>query len=1398
MKTIDRNDTEQQAIVTEQHILDTRGEDSFLADNRDVNQTELRLSNPIVTVDRPRKTLYQKILLTILPFVLLPLGSIGWMAVHKITTPDTTNTENPLVRQEKAKTWIKEILYLLALGGINLGAALWVSRRMSNSFSEIATKLNDAAGGNLSTQISPGDTVEYQAVADNFNQLVANFNYTLQQQQLAAEANKLFGKLALIAQESLDPLQVYQIGTSEVNQVIQADRVSVYRCDPDWVGVVVAESAKVGIESTVALQVGNLYFADSLPELKRYQSGQSFAVSDLRTQELSPNLQNFVNQLKLKSLMLLPILAGKQLVGLLCVQQSRRVRQWALWEVDFCTQTAQRMGLAVEQIATWTTQAAELQRTKLLSQAIQIRQPEELTNLLEHALESVRQEFKLDRAMIFSLTGGEASGAEQQSGKIAASVTKPDCLPLDESVMTDYILARLAENRDRDDETQISNIYSILPDGGLTADEIGVMQSLQIQASLVAPILYEGRLLGLAIGQMCESARVWQQPEVDKFTTFASQLGSAIDRERSLAQQEIAERQQQLLSQIGLQLRQSLDRDEIIDTALTSIRKGLGLDRAIFYTLDERGNGTIIAESLVSEKLSLLGTVIDAETIEQISGKHLERDLIKAFDDINLSNLPDTLCQMMRHCQVRANIVIPVLVENKLFGAIGGHMCQHPRTWQQSEVDLLIQISTQMGLVLSQSQLVAQRENNARKLQSLSNFTLQLRQSLKRQDILNTAVELVRQTLDLDRAIVFELDSNFNGKIVAESVLLDELAIIGRQIDDCCIKDAGYEIGKTTAFADIYQAGLSDCHLQMLESCQVRANLVVPITIDSQLFGLLIGHQCQEPRAWHADEIGLFNQFATQLALSLNQSILIEQREVAARRSQLLSDITIELRQSLDETEILNLALPQIRQVFGFDRASILVLDDLGAGKIIAESVSKPELSIKDFCFSAENLAEIQSLGFDRGNVTTIEDLHQCTLSASLTQVLMDIHMRSLVSTPILIGKKLFGLVTGSMSQTTRQWEQSETDMLLQLAAQVGVALNQAQLVRQLETSNRQQAEYATIQQAEKESLQKNAWELLLQVDLVSQGDLTVRAHVTSDEIGTIADSYNSTVESLRSLVMGVQKVSHEVVSTTSLNEISVAELSLEALQQSQDVGLALNRLQDMSKSIQLVVNNALVAESAVMESAQLVQAGDEAMNRTVEGILTIRNTVAETAKKVKRLGESSQKISKVVNLISNFAAQTNLLALNASIEAARAGEEGRGFAVVAEEVRSLARQSAEATGEIEKLVASIQSETNDVVTAMEAGTEQVVIGSRLVDETRASLDRVTATSAKIGQLVESIAQAALLQAEDSTHVTQSISQVANIATKTSIRAEHVQASFQDLLKLAQELQTNIGQFKID
>jgi methyl-accepting chemotaxis protein len=188
----------------------------------------------------------------------------------------------------------------------------------------------------------------------------------------------------------------------------------------------------------------------------------------------------------------------------------------------------------------------------------------------------------------------------------------------------------------------------------------------------------------------------------------------------------------------------------------------------------------------------------------------------------------------------------------------------------------------------------------------------------------------------------------------------------------------------------------------------------------------------------------------------------------------------------------------------------------------------------------------------------------------------------------------------------------------------------------------------------------------LKEVDPISKGDLTIRAKVTADEIGTIADSYNSTVSNLRKIVTQVQNAASQVATTTSSNEASVQALSTEALRQAEEIAVALERAQEMAQSVRLVAANAELAEAAVKQAAQTVQEGDVAMNRTVDGILAIRETVAETAKKVKHLGESSQKISTVVNLISTFAAQTNLLALNASIEQHELGKKDEGFAVVA------------------------------------------------------------------------------------------------------------------------------------
>jgi methyl-accepting chemotaxis protein len=377
---------------------------------------------------------------------------------------------------------------------------------------------------------------------------------------------------------------------------------------------------------------------------------------------------------------------------------------------------------------------------------------------------------------------------------------------------------------------------------------------------------------------------------------------------------------------------------------------------------------------------------------------------------------------------------------------------------------------------------------------------------------------------------------------------------------------------------------------------------------------------------------------------------------------------------------------------------------------------------------------------------------------------------------------------------------QGELDTRLQVQGSDELALlsdNINDMAGQLKALLGEKERAAEEQRQLTETLQNRVLELLEEVEPINDGDLTIRATVTADDIGTIADSYNFMVANLREIVTKVQGAASNVAKTTGNNEMSIQALSQEALRQAEEITVALTQVQEMAQSARLVAASAEKAAQVVRRATQTVEEGDIAINRTVEGIVAIRETVAQTRQKVKYLGESSQKISTVVNLISEFATQTKMLAFNASIEATRAGEQGRGFAIVADEVRTLAQQSAEASREIEKLIAAIQGETNEVIAAMEAGTEQVVTGTKLVDETRQTLGKITVASAEVSQLVEAIAQAAIQQSGASETVTQTMTNVAQIADKTSKEATLVSSSFEELRLVAKALQEDVAQFKV-
>ncbi len=534
------------------------------------------------------------------------------------------------------------------------------------------------------------------------------------------------------------------------------------------------------------------------------------------------------------------------------------------------------------------------------------------------------------------------------------------------------------------------------------------------------------------------------------------------------------------------------------------------------------------------------------------------------------------------------------------------------------------------------------------------------------------------------------------------------------------------------------------------------------------------------------------NQMAGQL------QVFVQEQELAAEQALLLARVTGSRAVSSKELEdFFSDMLEEIRKLLNVDRVIFYRFNsDLGgyiSGEAVASGLRSTLNSKVEEAFVPELLFESRL----QNNVLAINNIFEADVPLDHLRLLERLEIKAILEVPVFQEGQPYGLLIAHQCEVAHEWQDSQINFFKQLSAQMGLSLDRVILLERTEELLQQTGQLASEQQQLKEGLQQRALDLLKEVDPISKGDLTIRARVTADEIGTIADSYNATVGNLRKIVGQVQQAATEVAETTISNEASVQSLSVEALRQAEDIAQALNRAQEMAESVRQVAANAQLAETAVQQAAQTVQEGDQAMNRTVDGILTIRETVAETAKKVKHLGESSQKISTVVNLISTFAAQTNLLALNASIEAARAGEEGRGFAVVADEVRALARQSAEATSEIEKLVAGIQAETNEVVAAMESGTEQVVTGTKLVEETRQSLNKITAASTQINELVESITQATVVQSKASEEVTRTMTNVATSADKTSKEASLVSSSFEQLLKVAQGLQENVGRFKV-
>ncbi|MEM1393099.1 MAG: GAF domain-containing protein [Cyanobacteria bacterium P01_H01_bin.150] len=724
--------------------------------------------------------------------------------------------------------------------------------------------------------------------------------------------------------------------------------------------------------------------------------------------------------------------------------------------------------------------------------------------------------------------------------------------------------------------------------------------------------------------------------------------------------------------------------------------------------------------------------------------------------------------------------------------------------------------------------------------------------------ILQTTVYEVRRLLGTDRTVVYRFNEDWSGDFIAESVGKNWKPFAETEIDQELLQENGhcdslrslnamkdedthlqdnkggrYKNKSSFVVDDVEKQGFPSCYKELLDQFEAKAYLTVPIFHGDRLWGLLASYQHSETRHWEEFEITAMEQIAVLLAVAMQQSQTLDryQRqskeiELAVNRDRALSRVIDKIRQSLDIDSIFLTTTQEMRALLNTDRVAVYRLNPDYSGEFVAESISPGWLSLVDRQHQIRRLQEsvntctrmrtlFQSNEIGKSNIDpylqtslsskgsenqsyVVSDIYAKGFNDCYLQVLEQYQCKAYAIVPIYQGQKLWGMLAAYQNDGPREWEDAEVNLLTQIANQLSVALQQVEFLQQLQTQSSQVAEAAAREKQAREYLQKGAMQLLGAVRPALNGDLTVRAPITEDELGTIADAYNNTLQALRHIVLQVQAAAQQVAETSGNSNVSLNGLTELAQQQSREISGALTEIQQMVDSTQEVVSNAESVQVAVQKANQTVDSGDAAMNMTVEAIQGIRETVSQTSKKIKRLSESSQKISKVVNLISNFATQTNVLALNAAIEATRAGEYGKGFAVVADEVRSLSRQSAAATIEIEKLVQEIQEETGEVAVAMETGIQQVVEGTNLVNETRQNLNDIVDATAEISELLQRITDATQTQMLQSVSATASMKDVAQISQKTSTEANSIASVFQQLSEMGQELLASVSKFKVN
>jgi GAF domain-containing protein len=714
---------------------------------------------------------------------------------------------------------------------------------------------------------------------------------------------------------------------------------------------------------------------------------------------------------------------------------------------------------------------------------------------------------------------------------------------------------------------------------------IKILERFQVRANITVPLIKGKDLWGLLCIHQCSSPRQWEASEIEFVQLIAEHLGVALQQadyleqvklqSAELAQAKAREKAAQWQRTIAItieKIRQFLDLESIFRTSTAELRQLLNADRVAIYRFNPDWSGEFVYESVAQGWISLIHEQLQrpelSENVSKCSAKDLAKppvadtylqdteggsfsrcEVYRVCNDIYNSGFSDCYIKILEIYQARAYAIVAIYHGQKLWGLLAVYQNARTRDWQKDEVYLLTQVGTQLGVALQQAEFIQQMQIQAAEIskaaerqRALATTVEKIRQSLDIEAIFKTTTQEVRGLLEVERVAIYRFYPDWSGEFVADSIVDGWTPIVKPQP----VTEGVFVQGK--------QAGK-----------YARNEVFVPISQGEKLWGLLVAYQNSQPRYWQDEEINLLAQVGVQLGVALQQAESLKQMQVqtqklalqvqtqklaqaaarerkAAQREKALAATVEKIRQSLDIHTIFATSTEEVRRLLEVDRVTIYQFRTDWSGEFVAESLAQGWTPIREIvpALADDYLQKNQGRNFANGKSIVIKDIYNVNYSICHIALLELMQTRAYIVVPIFQGEQLWGLLAAYQNIKPRDWQEDEVDLLIQIGTQLGVGVQQGEL---LEQTQRQKEE---LTQTLKE-LQNTQSQLIQSEKMAGLGQLVAGvAHEINNPISFIYGNITYVTEHTENLLKLLRLYQKQYPKATEEIKKQVAALDLD------------------------------------------------------------------------------------------------------------------------------------------------------------------------------------------------------------------------------------------------------------